>query len=111
MFGYACDETPGLLPAPLRYAHQLAQQLHTVRTSGVLSYLRPDGKTQVTCVYDDQHQLVRIDTIVISTQHDPDVTQEQIRADMLEKVIKPIVGEYVDAATIYHINPTGLFII
>lgn len=111
MFGYACDETVDFLPAPIRYAHRLAQQLHTVRTMGRLSYLRPDGKTQVTCVYDDAHNLVRIDTIVLSSQHDPLVTQENIHADLLREVILPIVGKYVDDATIYHINPTGQFII
>jgi S-adenosylmethionine synthetase len=111
MFGYACDETPDLLPAPIRYAHRLAKQLHSVRSTGRLPYLRPDGKTQVTCVYDDTHTLVRIDTIVISTQHAPDVSQETIRADLLREVIAPVVGNYGDAETIYHINPTGQFII
>jgi len=110
MFGYACDETPDLLPAPLWYAHRLAQQLHTVRSTGKLSYLRPDGKTQVTCVYDD-HGLVRIHTIVISSQHDPEVTQEMMHADLLREVILPVVGDLVDDQTIYHINPTGQFII
>lgn len=111
MFGYACDETDDLLPAPIRYAHRLAQQLHTVRTMGRLSYLRPDGKTQVTCVYSDDHTLLRIDTIVISTQHDPEVTQTTIHEDLLREVIYPVVGSYVDEATIYHINPTGQFVI
>ena len=111
MFGYACDETPDLFPAPLWYAHRLAQQLQTIREQGVLPYLRPDGKTQVTCVYTDTHELQRISTVVLSTQHNPDVTQEQIRADVLREIIIPVLGKYVDDETIYHINPTGQFII
>lgn len=111
MFGYATNETPEYMPLPIALAHKLARRLTEVRKSGELSYLRPDGKTQVTVVYKDGKP-VAVDTIVISTQHDPDVTLEQIKQDLMEKVIKPVVpAELLTAETKYFINPTGKFVI
>lgn len=111
MFGYATNETPEYMPLPIALAHKLARRLTEVRKSGELSYLRPDGKTQVTVVYEDGKP-VAVDTIVISTQHDPDVTLEQIKQDLMEKVIKPVVSaELLTAETKYFINPTGKFVI
>ncbi|MEG2428988.1 MAG: methionine adenosyltransferase, partial [Oscillospiraceae bacterium] len=112
MFGYACDETPELMPMPISLAHKLAKRLTEVRKDKTLNYLRPDGKTQVTVEYDENDNPVRVDTIVISTQHDPDVLLETIRKDLVEFVIKPIIpAELIDEKTKYLINPTGRFVI
>ena len=112
MFGYACDETPELMPMAISLSHKLAKKLTAVRKSGELTYLIPDGKTQVTVEYDEQRRPVRVDTVVISTQHSPDVSLEQIRADMIEKVIKTTVpAELLDENTKYLVNPTGRFVI
>ena len=112
MFGYACDETPELMPLAISLAHKLAKRLTQVRKSGELTYLRPDGKTQVTVEYDENRRPVRVDTVVISTQHAPEAELEQIRRDMIKRVIKPTVPEgLLDENTKYLINPTGRFVI
>ena len=112
MFGYACDETPELMPLAISLSHRLARRLAAVRKEGLLGYLRPDGKTQVTVEYDEQHRPVRVDTVVLSTQHAPEATLEQIRRDMLAFVIKPTIpAELLDENTKYFINPTGRFVI
>ncbi|MBQ9797782.1 MAG: methionine adenosyltransferase [Clostridia bacterium] len=112
MFGYACNETPELMPLPISLSHALAKRLTEVRKNGTLSYLRPDGKTQVTVEYDEQDKPVRVDTIVISSQHSADVSSEQIREDLIREVIKPIVSaDMMDGATKIYINPTGRFVV
>lgn len=111
MFGYACNETEEFMPLPIAMAHKLALQLTKVRKDGTLTYVRPDGKTQVTVEYDGD-AVKRIDTILISTQHDPDVTQQQIKKDLIEHVIKTIVpSDLLDDKTKYFVNPTGRFVI
>jgi len=112
MFGYACNETKELMPLPISLAHKLAIRLSEIRKQKVLNYLRPDGKTQVTVEYDENGNPARVDTIVISTQHDENVTREQIQKDLIEHVVKPIVdAKLIDENTKYLINPTGRFVI
>ena len=112
MFGYACNETPELMPYPIMMAHRLTRRLAEVRKNGELPYLRPDGKSQVTVEYDASGKPVRIDAIVISTQHDPNTTHDQIEKDIMEHVIRPVVPQdMLDQDTKYYINPTGRFVI
>ena len=111
MFGFATNETPEYMPSPIAMAHRLSRRLTEVRKNGTLSYLRPDGKIQVTVEYDD-NKVVRIDAIVISTQHDEHVSQEQIREDLMEHVIRAVIpAELLDESTKYYINPTGRFVV
>lgn len=112
MFGYATNETPELMPYPIALAHKLARQLTKVRKDGTLSYLRPDGKSQVSVEYDENGRPMRLEAVVLSTQHDEDVTQEQIHEDIKKYVFDPVLpGELVDEDTKFFINPTGRFVI
>ena len=115
MFGYACDDTPELFPLPIKIAQTLAEKLTEVRKDGTLPYLRPDGKTQVTIEYDDDHRAVRVDTVVVSSQHSEDVTQEQLTADIKAKVIEPVLEQFKSSVPFdgykVHINPTGKFVV
>ena len=112
MFGYACDETPELMPLPISLAQKLCRRMAEVRKSGELSYIRPDGKSQVTVEYDELGRPVRVDTVVISTQHSPEVSLDQIRKDMIELVAKAVIpADMLDEKTKYYVNPTGRFVI
>ena len=112
MFGFACDETPELMPLPISLAHRLALRLAQVRKNGALPYLRPDGKTQVTVEYDEENRPLRVDTVVLSTQHSDAVSLDQIRGDVIREVIRPIIpAEMLDESTRILVNPTGRFVI
>lgn len=112
MFGYACDQTPELMPMPIMYAHKLVKRLAEIRKrkNGLMPYLRPDAKSQVTIEYADNNKPIRVDTVVISTQHDPDVKQKKIKEDVIENVIRKVIPEkFIDNKTKYFVNPTGRF--
>ncbi|MER6971530.1 methionine adenosyltransferase [Nocardioides sp. NPDC000445] len=115
MFGYACDDTPELFPLPIKMAQTLAEKLTEVRKDGTLDYLRPDGKTQVTIEYDDENKAVRVDTVVLSTQHSEETTQEQLHADIKKYVIEPVLEQFKSSVPFdgykLHINPTGRFVV
>ncbi|MEM0467516.1 MAG: methionine adenosyltransferase [Candidatus Thermoplasmatota archaeon] len=110
MYGYACTDTKELMPLPIALAHKLTKRLSDVRKNGGISYLRPDGKSQVSIQYDEKGKPLRADTIVVSTQHDPGVKYERIRNDVIEKIITPVCKDWIDKDTIFHVNPTGAFI-
>ena len=112
MFGYACDQTPEFMPMPIVYAHKLVLKLADIRKKQpkLMPYLRPDAKSQVTIEYDDNHKPLRVDTVVISTQHDGDVSQKKIKDDVIKHVIKKVISaKYLDKKTKYYVNPTGRF--
>ena len=111
MFGYACNETEEFMPLPITLAHALAKRLADVRKDGTVSYLRPDGKSQVTIEYDENDKPIRVDTVVLAAQHDEGVSAEQIKADLIKHVIQPVCADYLDANTRYLVNETGAFII
>ncbi|MCP4035347.1 MAG: methionine adenosyltransferase [bacterium] len=112
MFGFACNETPELMPAPIHLAHKLIERMRGSFESGEIDYLRPDAKSQVTVQYHEDGKPARIDTVVISTQHDPSPSHDQIRKDIIEQVIRPCLpGELIDNDTIFHVNPTGRFVV
>jgi S-adenosylmethionine synthetase len=110
MYGFACNETPELMPLPLVLAHKLTMRLAEARNNGDIEWLRPDGKSQVSIEYDEVGKPLRADTVLISTQHDEDVSHEQIKKDVTEKVIKPVCGKWLDDKTVIHVNPTGAFV-
>ena len=112
MFGFACDETPELMPMPISFARKITSRLTELRRNGTIPYLRPDGKSQVTVEYDENHNPVRVDTVVVSTQHSEDVSLETIREDVIEKIIKAVIpSELIDEKTLFYVNPTGRFVI
>ncbi|MBN1896615.1 MAG: methionine adenosyltransferase [Candidatus Aenigmarchaeota archaeon] len=110
MYGYACNETPELMPLPITLAHKLTAKLAEVRKNGTLKWVRPDGKSQVSVEYDEVWKPVRVDTVVVSTQHDPDITHSEIKEAIISKVIRPVCKEWLDEKTTFHINPTGAFV-
>jgi len=110
MYGYACNETKELMPLPIALAHKLTKKLSELRKKNEITYLRPDGKSQVSIEYDEKGKPLRADTIVVSTQHDGGVAYKRIRKDMIEKIIKPICKKWIDKDTVFHVNPTGAFI-
>jgi len=110
MYGYACNETKELMPLPITLAHKLTKKLSDVRKNGIISYLRPDGKSQVSIEYDEKGKPLRADTIVVSTQHDGGISYNRIQKDVISKVIKPVCKNWIDNNTIFHVNPTGAFV-
>jgi len=110
MYGFACNETKELMPLPISLAHKLTKRLSTVRKNGDIFYLRPDGKAQVSVEYNENGKPLRVDTIVVSTQHDGGISHDRIRTDVIEKIIKPICKDWIDKNTTFHVNPTGAFV-
>ncbi len=110
MYGYACNETKEFMPLPISLAHKLTKKLSELRKKGEITYLRPDGKSQVSIEYDEKGKPIRADTIVVSTQHDGGISHNRIKKDIIEKVIKPVCKKWIDKDTIYHVNPTGAFV-